>query len=138
MSAFKDDLAEKMKNPEFAYEYGRTERELEIVKLLEDLDQHGTTHSEFCAARHAYAAQAIAFIKGENIQEPAVSTNHGQGRKQMPFTWEVYGNPSDGLWECLICGSILQLKYGVFGEGALDVHRQNHLDNALIKGENNG
>jgi hypothetical protein len=37
-----------------------------IIKLLEDLDRHGTTHSEFCAARHAYAAQAIALIKGEN------------------------------------------------------------------------
>ena len=34
MSAFSDDLAEKMKNPEFAYEYGRTERELEIVKAV--------------------------------------------------------------------------------------------------------
>ena len=36
-----------------------------IIKLLEDLDRHGTTHSEFCAARHAYAAKAIARIKGE-------------------------------------------------------------------------
>ena len=36
-----------------------------IIGLLEDLDRHGTTHSEFCAARHAYAAQAIALINGE-------------------------------------------------------------------------
>lgn len=36
-----------------------------IVEMLEELDRHGTTHSEFCAARHAYAAQAIALIKGE-------------------------------------------------------------------------
>lgn len=37
-----------------------------IIKILEELDRHGTTHSEFCAARHAYAAKAIALIKGGN------------------------------------------------------------------------
>ena len=37
MSAFKGDLAENMKDPEFAYEYGRTERELEIIQILEEL-----------------------------------------------------------------------------------------------------
>jgi hypothetical protein len=52
MSAFKDDLAEKMKNPEFAYEYGRTERELEIIKLLEE-----------DADANYYA---LRIIKGEN------------------------------------------------------------------------
>lgn len=36
-----------------------------ILSILEKLDRHGTTHSEFCAARHAYAAKAIALIKGE-------------------------------------------------------------------------
>lgn len=46
-------------------EYTVAITEERIIKLLEDLDRHGTTHSEFCAARHAYAAQAIARIKGE-------------------------------------------------------------------------
>lgn len=60
---------------EFAAEFDRwlaqhdaeitAKAEQRIIKLLEDLDRHGTTHSEFCAARHAYAAQAIARIKGE-------------------------------------------------------------------------
>lgn len=66
MSAFNDDLAENMKNPEFAYHFGREQRELEIIQILEELDRHGSTHSEFCAARHAYAAKAMERIKGEN------------------------------------------------------------------------
>ncbi len=37
VSAFNSGLAENMSNPEFAYEYGRTERELEIIKLLEEM-----------------------------------------------------------------------------------------------------
>jgi hypothetical protein len=44
-----------MNNPEFAYEYGRTERELEIIKLLEvwwETDQE--------------LEELIALIKGEN------------------------------------------------------------------------
>ena len=49
-----------------AYEQGAKDKEDSIIKILEDLDRHGTTHSEFCAARHAYAAKAIALIKGEN------------------------------------------------------------------------
>ena len=53
MSAFNDDLAENMKDPEFAYHFGREQRELEIIQILQDLDRHGTTHSGFCAARHA-------------------------------------------------------------------------------------
>lgn len=36
MSAFSDDLAKNMNNPGFAYEFGRVERELEIIKLLEE------------------------------------------------------------------------------------------------------
>ncbi len=47
-------------------EYTVATTEERIIKMLEDLDRHGTTHSEFCAARHAYAAKAIALIKGEN------------------------------------------------------------------------
>lgn len=66
MSAFKDDLAEKMKNPEFAYEFGRVERELEIVALIEQTHKHGMTHSERCAIRHGFADYLIERIKGEN------------------------------------------------------------------------
>jgi hypothetical protein len=39
MSAFKDDHAENMNNPKYAYEYGRSERELEIIELLEPLGE---------------------------------------------------------------------------------------------------
>ena len=46
--------------------YGEQQAEQRIIKILEELDRHGSTHSEFCAARHAYAAKAIARIKGEN------------------------------------------------------------------------
>ena len=46
--------------------YGEHLAEQRIIKLLEELDRHGTTHSEFCAARHAYASKAIERIKGEN------------------------------------------------------------------------
>ena len=49
-----------------ASNYTEAVTEERIIKLLEELDRHGSTHSEFCAARHAYAAQAIALIKGEN------------------------------------------------------------------------
>ena len=35
MSQFKRDMEEKMRDPEYAYEFGRTERELEIIELLE-------------------------------------------------------------------------------------------------------
>lgn len=46
MSAFQDDHTENMKNPEYAYEYGRSERELEIIKLLED--QGCDCHNVYC------------------------------------------------------------------------------------------
>ena len=36
MSQFKRDMTEKMRDPEYAYEFGRAERELEIIELLED------------------------------------------------------------------------------------------------------
>ncbi len=36
ITAFLDDHAENMKDPDYAYEFGRNERELEIIKLLED------------------------------------------------------------------------------------------------------
>lgn len=75
MSAFKDDLAENMKNPEFAYEYGRTERELEIVKLLEEQQEH-LLHLSMFGIESPTAEQMVllrigfgmakALIKGEN------------------------------------------------------------------------
>ena len=78
MSAFHDDLVENMKDPEFAYEYGRSERELEIIQLLEE--QGCDCHNVYCDKLPTYAAQhLIALIKGESVQEPAVSTNDGQG-----------------------------------------------------------
>lgn len=52
MSAFMTDHSENMKNPEYAYEYGRTERELEIIELLEEE-----------ADANYYA---LRIIKGEN------------------------------------------------------------------------
>lgn len=65
MSAFKDDLAENMKDPEFAYEYGRSERELEIVKLLEGMVQQ--MDGNYDNPKEVYGAiyDAIALIKGE-------------------------------------------------------------------------
>ena len=53
MSVFESDFAEDLKNPKFAYEFGRHERELEIIKLLE-------------AADSACSDWAIALIKGES------------------------------------------------------------------------
>lgn len=35
MSQFKRDMTEAMRNPDYAYEFGRTERELEIVEMLQ-------------------------------------------------------------------------------------------------------
>lgn len=35
MSQFKRDMTEKMRDPDYAYEFGRTERQLEIVALIE-------------------------------------------------------------------------------------------------------
>ena len=61
MSAFNDDLAENMKDPEFAYEYGRSERELEIIKLLEGTYSIALEKNEFDLLDFL-----IALIKGEN------------------------------------------------------------------------
>lgn len=36
MSAFELEHAEDIKDPEYAYAFGRNERELEIIKLLEE------------------------------------------------------------------------------------------------------
>ena len=69
MSAFDEDHAENMKNPEYAYEYGRTERELEIVALIEKTHKHGMTHSEICAIRHDFADYLVKRIKKENNEQ---------------------------------------------------------------------
>ncbi len=66
MSLFEKDLAEKMKDPEFAYEYGRTERELEIIQLAKKLEHRSMTHSELCTREHYFVEKLIAAIKGEN------------------------------------------------------------------------
>jgi hypothetical protein len=61
VSDFKVDLAEKMKDPDFAYEYGRTERELEIVQVLEPLFDKAEN-----AETRRLLTMAMAEIKGEN------------------------------------------------------------------------
>ena len=49
-----------------------------IIKLLEE--QGCDCHNVYCDKLPTYAAQhLIALIKGESVQEPAVSTNDGQG-----------------------------------------------------------
>lgn len=60
MSAFNDDLAENMKSPEFAYEYGCSERELEIIKILEELFDKAEN-----AETRRLLIMAIASVKGE-------------------------------------------------------------------------
>ena len=49
-----------------AYEQGAKDKEDGIIKLLEELDRHGSTHSERCARTHAFVDRAIALIKGED------------------------------------------------------------------------
>lgn len=66
MSAFKDDLDDNMLDPEFAYEFGRQEREMEIIKLAKDLEHKSMTHSELCTREHYFVEKLIAAIKGEN------------------------------------------------------------------------
>ena len=133
LEVFKSDIRVDLDNPSEAVEsiiqMGVQLERARIANRVQSLNVD--SFDDIC-----YKSDVLAIVEGESVQEPTVSTNCGQGRKQMPFTWDVYGNPSDGLWKCLICGDVLQLKFGVFGEGALKVHRQNHLDNALIKGEN--
>lgn len=68
MSAFKSDLAEDMKDPEFAYNYGRNERELEIIKLLEEQKKiySSPKYSTTGGFLEQFALDsAIALIKGE-------------------------------------------------------------------------
>jgi hypothetical protein len=55
-----------MLDPEFAYEFGRQEREMEIIKLAKDLEHKSMTHSELCTREHYFVEKLIAAIKGEN------------------------------------------------------------------------
>jgi hypothetical protein len=65
VSQFKRDMEEKMRDPEYAYEFGRTERELEIIKLLEELGCD--CHNPYCDKMDSAALKSlIALIKGEN------------------------------------------------------------------------
>jgi hypothetical protein len=58
-------MEEKMRDPEYAYEFGRTERELEIIKLLEE--QGCDCHNAYCDKLPTAALNSlIALIKGEN------------------------------------------------------------------------
>ncbi len=62
MIAFQSDHAEDMKNPEYAYQFGRNERELEIIKLLEAEQLHDPDVVEcHCGSWR----EAIGLIKGE-------------------------------------------------------------------------
>jgi hypothetical protein len=71
MSVFDDTHAKNMKNPEFAYNYGRTERELEIIELLEPLGEcEPSICGKGCRGKYrcigwAYR-HAIRLIKREN------------------------------------------------------------------------
>lgn len=61
MSTFYDDLDDNMLDPEFAYEFGRQERELEIVKVLESLFDKAEN-----AETRRLVILAMAAIKGES------------------------------------------------------------------------
>ncbi len=59
MSQFKRDIEKKMLNPEYAYEFGRAERELEIIELLEE-------QAEITGYVEIKLSRLIALIKGED------------------------------------------------------------------------
>jgi hypothetical protein len=59
VSQFKRDIEKKMLNPEYAYEFGRAERELEIIELLEE-------QAEITGYVEIKLSRLIALIKGEN------------------------------------------------------------------------
>jgi hypothetical protein len=67
VSAFKDDHAENMNSPEFAYEFGRSERELEILHWVEqNRSAIELEPGEVIYRDHFNSESLIAFIKGEN------------------------------------------------------------------------
>jgi hypothetical protein len=54
-----------MLDPEYAYEFGRTERELEIIKLLEDRLQEATLPDGALFIESTVIKQLIKLIKEE-------------------------------------------------------------------------
>lgn len=66
MSQFKRDMTEKMRDPEYAYEFGRTERELEIISWIEgNRSALELEPGEYIYRDHFNSESLIAFIKGE-------------------------------------------------------------------------
>ena len=63
MSQFKRDIEKKMLNPEFAYEFGRAERELEIIELLEDRLKETTLPDGALYVESVVIKQLIKLIK---------------------------------------------------------------------------
>ncbi len=68
MRTFYDDLDDNMLDPEFAYEFGRAERELEIVQLVKRIECH-STHSELCYKEHVFVERLIAAIKEQKNEQ---------------------------------------------------------------------
>jgi hypothetical protein len=67
LSLFYDDLDDNMEDPEFAYEFGRTERELEILQWVEqNRSAIELEPGEVIYRDHFNSQSLIAFIKGEN------------------------------------------------------------------------
>ena len=77
VSQFKRDMTEKMRDPEYAYEFGRTERELEIIQLLEEQIMKIETQIDLANPDDGFSITLwtadidnlntyIALIKGEN------------------------------------------------------------------------
>ena len=69
MSQFKRDMTEKMRDPEYAYEFGRTERELEIIELLENRLKETTLTDGVLFIESAVIKQIIKLIKKEDQSE---------------------------------------------------------------------
>lgn len=67
MSQFKRDMTERMRDPEYAYEFGRTERELEIVEIVAQFAKcdecDAGSISADCSPK--LAQHIISLIKGE-------------------------------------------------------------------------
>lgn len=65
MNSFNDDLTKAMKDPNFAYEFGKQERELEIMHTL--LDYRNKKRKFFASVvARVIIDHAISVIKGEN------------------------------------------------------------------------
>ena len=62
-------MTEKMRDPEFAYEFGRAEREFEIIELLEDRLKETTLPDGVLFIESAVIKQIIKLIKKEEQSE---------------------------------------------------------------------